>query len=110
MILADELPVIFDDRNSRGVSRLPILATVYVMDLEFETPPQQRQEFLNQDLAKVTSLAAVDIDSFQHSFSTVGMKRRRQSACRNFCRLKNSPTARPSSAAPAAPTSPALAP
>jgi len=60
MILADEFAVIFHDRYPGIVLLMPVGARIDVTDFELEPPPYQGQECLDQLLAEVTSLAAVD--------------------------------------------------
>jgi len=109
MILADELAVIFDDRDLRVIRLSPVLASVDVVNNDLEAVTHERQQLLDHYLAKVASLPAVYVDGFQQSLSIDGVKRRRQLACRTRQRLTTSPKPRPSNAAVAAPASPSEA-
>jgi len=109
MILTDELAVIFDDRDLRVIRLFPVLASVNIVDNDLETATHERQQLLDYYLAKVASLPTVYVNCFQQSLSIVGVKRRRQLACRTRQRLMTSPKPRPNSAAIAAPASPSEA-
>ena len=109
MILADELAVIFDDGDLRGIRPFPVVSSVNIVDNDLEAAPHQRQQLLNHYLTEMASLPAIYIDGLQQSLSIIGVKRRRQLACRTRQRLITSPKPRPSNAAMAALASPSEA-
>lgn len=114
MILADQLAVIFDNRNPRVVLRFPVFATVDIKNRNLESAVDQEQQFLDQLLTKMTPPPAKYRQGFQiadplpvsRRRCTDGKNRRRQGVCRNRQRPIVNPTVRPASAATAAAASP----
>jgi hypothetical protein len=106
MILADDLAVIFDDRNADVIIAAPVSARVDIVNHDLEPAAYERQQFFDQNLAQVASLPAVDVDGLQQSRAMVGVRLPRHGPWRSRQRLAAIPAPTPSSAATAAAESP----
>ena len=66
MILADDLPVQCDNRDTDIVATEPVRAAVDVVDNDTRPALHELEELLDQDLAQVAALAAIDFEK-RHS-------------------------------------------
>ena len=99
MILADELAVIFNDGYPGSVGLPPLGLCVYVVDAYLQPPPHERQKLLNQLLAKMTALSAVDVNGLHPGRTAVGLNSRRHSFRPSLQRPSSMPAPIPASAA-----------
>lgn len=106
MILADDLAVIFEDRNTDVVFRFPVLPALDIVDNNLKSTPHERQQLVEHYLAQMAALAAVDIQSSHDMRSTVGTNRSMQLVSRRRQRPMPNPVPSPNNAAIAAAASP----
>ena len=106
MILADDLAVIFEDRNTGVVFRLPVLPALDIVDNNLKSAPHQWQQLVEHYLAQMAAMSAVYIQSSHDMRSTVGTNCSMQLVCRKRQRPTTRPVLSPSNAAIAAAASP----
>jgi len=110
-VLAHDLALELQDGNPHVETRFPVLAAVDVADLDIEPAADERQQFLDEYVAEMAALPAVDIQKRLQGITaprrvTVGVNRARQVSLPSRRRPPRAPASRPPIADAAAPASP----
>ena len=62
-MLADDDALVLDHGNIRPILLMPLLPGIDIPNFNREAPIEQRQQFLDQDLAQVAAVSAVNRDA-----------------------------------------------